>query len=932
MDFDELRQIIEERETLRREVKVSRDAAEFTSKLIVEQFKQTDEFLQRLQVVNASQKAVLNAASRISIIAADLNGTILLFNSGAEGMLGYSRDEAIGKLTPDIFHEKSQLESRRKLLEENLNRRLDGMNIFLEYAKKEVASEEEWIYVRKDGSRFPVTLSITSIPGPDNSVSGFLCAAMDITQRKIAEQEIIDANRYKSEFLANMSHEIRTPMNAIIGFTNLAMQTDSSQKQLEYLSKIQIASGSLLRLINDILDFSKIEAGKMDIEHIDFELDHVINNVISLISPRVHDKGLEFLLDISPDIPRYLVGDPIRLGQILINLVSNAVKFTEKGELELKIDLLERVGEKAKIEFSVRDTGIGMTQEQLNKLFQPFIQADGSMTRKFGGTGLGLSICKRLIEIMDGKVYVKSQLATGSTFGFSVWFKISSEENPLNRVIPQLLNGLQVLLLNSNSTMQQVIQKMLKRFPFRINTFCSTRDAMTEMRKNLFKDPYKLILIENKIPSHDEIQMIEEVKQDFPSQCVPSIVMISSFIGVEAKKKLVEAGVNDILFKPFTVSTLYDAILRIFSPQDGLALMGKTKESGLIKYFQDHRVLLAEDNDFNQQIARELLESWGITVDIANTGMEAISKIMVNPPGYFDLVLMDIQMPEMDGYEATRRIRQNAHFNQLPILAMTANAFAEDRNKAFSAGMNDHISKPIDPNHLRITLQKYLKKVSGETREAIISQPSSSSAMPQIPGIDIRRGLERFAGNSASYKVLLLKFLASKPKMIGDLDAAITNTNFERTSFLAHTLKGTAGNLGMMDVFNTAEVLEKKSNEKNEIEIHPAWKKLKLTLNEVCHAIESVKSRISSIEASPEPAEHPLQPISESMNMLLELRENLKNRDFDSTEQFEKIAKEWGSSFSTFPEFKELENNISKFMFDKALKLLDVIIEKVQKK
>ena len=625
-----------------------------------------------------AEKAIKEAGDRLQTIIdgvnslvfiKDTNGRHLLVNSYFEETFGLSRENVIGKTDLDIFPAE---------------------------VAKEIMAVDRWVIEEGRIKRFEA-----SIPHKDGSIHihltekfplfndnlevyGLCGLATDITHQKDVENELKKARKVaesatqaKSDFLANMSHEIRTPMNAIMGLTHLALETELSTKQKDYLDKVHHSAESLLGLINDILDFSKIEAGKMSMESVDFHLDEVMENVRTLISIKAEEKGLLFKIESPQDVPRFLLGDSLRLGQVLINLSNNAVKFTEKGTVSVVTELIESRQESIKIQIAVRDTGIGLTKEQIGKLFQSFSQADTSTTRKYGGTGLGLTISKSLVEMMNGKIWVESEPGKGSSFIFTAEFGHGNEAELAARV------GL--------------------------------------------------------------------------------------------KKGVSEEALNAI---------------------------------------RGARLLLVEDNEINQQVATELLQKEGFIVDIANDGKEGIEKAMASS---YDAVLMDIQMPVMDGYAATKGIREKLGDKKLPILAMTASAMTSDRDKATAAGMNDHISKPIELKELFSTLVKWIEPGKREIPEINEKPPEitkeksdrSSSALPNsLPGIDIKTGLERVAGNQKLYRNLLKKFSKNQANAIEKIKDALQSQDLELATRLAHTLKGVSGNIGATALQSAAKDLE----------------------------------------------------------------------------------------------------------------------------
>ena len=579
---------------------------------------------------------------------------------------------------------------------------------------------------------------------------------------KVAKEKAEEATAMKSIFLANMSHEIRTPMNAVIGMAYLALKTPLSEKQRDYVNKIHNAGTSLLGVINDILDFSKIEAGRLDIEAVDFRLDDVIASVTSITAQKAQDKGLEFLAEVENSVPQNLVGDPLRLGQVIANLINNAIKFTEQGDVYLKAELLEQVGERARLRFSVKDTGIGMTPEQAARLFQPFSQADASTTRKHGGTGLGLTICKRLVELMGGEIWLESEPGVGSTFRFTVSVGVASGPAQ-SRIVPEQLRTVSALVVDDNAAARDILVHALDGFCARVDAVSSGEEAIAAVKQHDSDRPYDVIFMDWRMPGMDGIQAARLIKEDPQLKTHPAVVLVTAFGREEVREEAERIQMDGFLLKPVTTSMLVDTLVTLFAGarQDRTALAPAVDRHA--DRLRGVRILLAEDNEINQQIAVELLEGVGATVEVANDGLEAVRKLLDQPvPPNFDVVLMDLQMPEMDGYQATRKIRSDPRFASFPIIAMTAHATIEERQKCLEAGMNGHVSKPIDPSSLFDTLERFVaptvKGPAVPPQEPAPAAVAEADELPEVPGLNTAEGLMRVAGNKKLYRKLLRQF------------------------------------------------------------------------------------------------------------------------------------------------------------------------------
>jgi two-component system sensor histidine kinase/response regulator len=784
---------------------------------------------QDITIQKANEEARIIAEERLRTVFGNVLVSIVLINAetkriadinpAALRLLNLKRHEAIGKKYDLIINEK----------EPNIDSFIYNSDNMTNY---------ETVLLRTDNKEIPIIKY--SVELQMNNGNYILESYIDISRRKAMESEMFKAKQIaeeatlaKSNFLARMSHEIRTPLNAIMGIALLAINSNSSALINDYLSKIKTASDSLLLIINDILDYSKIESGKMKLENIEFELSDVFTEVSNVVSLFASQKGLELIFDYGENIPQFVKSDPHRLRQIILNLVNNAIKFTNKGEIIVRVRLQSTEEEKVTLLFTVQDTGIGISEKQKDLLFDSFSQADESTTRKFGGTGLGLAICKYLVELMNGKISVESILNKGSIFSFTIEFGAVHKQPQINSRIG---DNIKVLVVDDNMSSRQIISSMISTFMFKVTTASSGSEAIRMIEAaEAARNSYDIVLMDWKMPEIDGLEASKIIKTTSRLQKTPSILMITAYEKNEIENDPRRKYVNGILTKPINKSDLYNITMGSLGNYSF-----KTKKIKAFN-FNDYnfdkiagaKVLLVEDSKLNQFVATELLKKMGMIVEIAENGVEAIIAVADND---YDIVFMDVHMPEMDGDEATRKIRTIKNLKNLPIIAMTANAMQNEIEKNFEAGMNGHISKPIDPILLVETLFEWIKPMD---RHYIIEtqEPEQEEVLPTFKSIDTHRGLVNVAGNTTLYKKVILDFPKEFDSAENKIKKYLETEDFKQAEFLSHTIKGVAGNIAANALYKAASELEQVLKNKKFEMLDVSFNTFKAEIKEVLREI-----------------------------------------------------------------------------------------------
>jgi len=948
-------------------------------------------------------RSLLNSSAD-AIVIYDLEGRATYINPSFTEIFGWTLEEVRGRRIPFLpeFERQATMSIITELVENGTTCRGFITRRFT-----------------KDGRLRYVSISASRYHDHKGSPVGVLVILRDITARKKAEEslrmlneeleqrvaerteELEDLNSNleaaiqnaqklardaeaasiaKSEFLANMSHEFRTPMNGIIGTCELALaglhdrvflsrfqdgegekrgsaNERLCEKMAEYLNVIDVSAKSLLGLINDILDFSKIEAGKLELEFIPFSVREVIEEVSDLFLEQITAKNIEMIVDIPADIPYRVTGDPLRLRQVLVNLTSNAFKFTEKGEICVSVQKHKADHQHIELLFCVRDTGIGIDPAIQDGLFKAFTQADGSVTRKYGGTGLGLTICKRIVNMMSGDIRVESAAGMGSSFYFTARFMPVSDESVTADppAIPRELKNLNVLVVEDNAAALSVMIRFLESFGFQTAAAGNAEEALCLYEKSLDRaDKFDLILMDMRLPGMDGITASEKIKKN-PRATAPPIIINTAFGKENDIRRAKELGIESCLIKPVKPSVLFDTIMEVFGHKTFSGHRRK-KDAANAEGLSGLEVLLAEDHPVNRRVAVEILETAGIFADTAANGIEVLEAVRKKR---YDAVLMDIQMPEMDGFEATRRIREGEKQGSgdrgqgagslspapcsLPpvhIIAMTAHAMSGDREKCLDAGMDDYISKPISRKELFDVLRKNIKRSGVRGQGSGVVLPASqfgstelaevSILNSQFPGIDIAEGLERFGGSWKLYASILKDFYHFYKNAVSEFYHLLEAKDFEKATLKAHSLKGAAGNVSAVEIALGAKTLESAYERRDEKMIRETLSKLEKDLS----GFEKLTDRIMT-ETEQEISDSPEQKIFEnSSSALSELFRKLGKclQKFDPIEA-ERCFREIRSSF-TFSDFEKdmelLEREISNYNFDDAGKILKNITENLK--
>ncbi|MDG9667759.1 response regulator [Hahella sp. CR1] len=899
----------------------------------------------RMQISQEQARlAAIVDGSTDAIISKSLEGVVTSWNRAAEEMFGYSAEEAVGQTMASLI-----MPAERMAEEEYILQRL---------RRGDPVSHFDTTRKRRDGSEVDVSITVSPVRGPNGAVLGAATTIRDISAQKAIEKQVIELNSNlelqvrertgelkkakdvaeaasmaKSEFVANMSHEIRTPMNAILGMLQLLQRTVLTSRQHDYADKLDAAARTLLSILNDILDFSKVEAGKLSLDMHPFNIDQVFREVGVIMSANLGGKPVELLFDIDPDIPYDMLGDGLRLKQILINLVGNAVKFTDAGEIVLSARLLKRTERELELFFSVRDTGIGISPENLQNIFDGFSQAEASTSRRFGGTGLGLAICRRLVDLMKGQMSVESTPGEGSTFKFTVKLGVVGDTQDLRRTIPNL-HKLNVLVVDDNDTAREIVAGMAQGFGWRTDLAASGAEAVVYLEASRDSArPYDVIFVDYLMPEESGLEVCRKVRSMDFGDVRPILVMMSAQ-GREILERHSQSGdeamLDSFIVKPITASVLLDSVADARAAgRKGSSTSYHWRSSG--QMLKGLKLLVVEDNPTNQQVAMELLNSEGAQVEIACNGAECLEMVKRAQPGY-DLVLMDIQMPVMDGYCATGEIRNRLGLADLPIVAMTANAMSSDRNACLSVGMNDHVSKPFELGQL---VEVILKQTGLESRlQKVASLHTTTSLFTEEElqfanslQIDVASALARFGGSLGTYRTAVSGYKKEVLTLLEEWDAYFAPSGEpEQAANVLHTLKGLAGSIGSGGHMNIIQDVELA------LRNHELDENLLAALRRELERTPQIVVEIDNLLAVKQAMESPLDIVGQPERSLhqdfKELASLVRASNMEAISFFENLKRKYESEL---PEaVNELEECINQLDFSTALTLCNDMLKQLE--
>lgn len=856
----------------------------------------------------------------IPVFYKDEQARFLEVNKAYEEAFGIKRKHVIGKTVAElnIYSETERV----KFLEEDFK----VINQQLNEAKK-----RDILFA--DGQVHHTIYWLKGFKHNDGSLAGQVGTIIDNTEQELAQvamqhakESAEETSRMKSDFLANMSHEIRTPMNAIIGMSHLMLKTALTPKQQDYQIKVQQSGQHLLGVINDILDFSKIEAGELNIESSQINLDKIIENVFNLVAFKAKEKGLNLIVDMDAAVPKHVLGDGLRISQILINYVNNAVKFTDSGEIRIIIHRVAETDDSVELYFAVQDTGIGISDKDKSKLFNSFQQADSSTTRKFGGTGLGLAISKNLAMLMNGSVGLDSEAGKGSTFWLQLSLKKVSKDHIVTPENYTQFSGQRVLVVDDNEVSRKVLADLLSDLSLRVDMAISGEEAISMTRDAANAEtPYQIIFIDWHMPDMDGFEATQKINSlGLPIKA--TTVLVTAFGREDVLSNAAKLGIESVLIKPIDHAILLDTVNHIFRIDTSLQQTDFVAPSPLndISKLAGYHVLVVEDNELNQEVAVELLKHANITADVANNGQEALDKLKENT---YDIVLMDMQMPVMGGVIATIEIRKQSQFSNLPVIAMTANVLKEDREKCITAGMNDFLPKPIEPEILWSMLFKWITPRSNreipsfnDIDSSQISQSrltlSNDKKVPEtIEGLDVRAGLKRVLGKEDLYLSMLTKFLNGQQHVIASMQQSLQTKDWPTLERIAHTLKGLAANIGAQHIADKASLVESAAKQEN--------------IDEVNNYLESLAGPLEKILSALSEA---LMPLNEDMvsevetdttlatSLLEKLSALLLDNDADALEFVQTNRAIFQQLFAD--KYILFRNSIEQFSFDDAYQLI----------